>query len=54
MLMVYRAPRMKYSFRGMGFLGSFWTLERRYEKSAQNTDETQIQRSGNLNLSFWN
>ena len=54
MLIVYKAPKMKYSFVGIGFLGSFCILDLKYENNAQKSDETQTLRSGNLNLSFWN
>ncbi len=54
MLMVYRAPRMKYSLSGIGFLGSFCSFERKKEKRAQSIEDTQTLRSGNLYLSFWN
>ena len=52
MLIVYKAPKMKYSLTGIGFLGSFCILDLKYENKAQKSDDTQTLRSGNLNLSF--
>lgn len=52
MLIVYNKPKIKYYFKGMGFLASFCIFDLKNENSAQNNDDTQIQRSGNLNLSF--